>query len=1382
MDCQRWIEVLPEFFTIGHVLDHVIRVQIPREPSHVPDVQSVSETPQPFVEDSAPAATKDGSVVTAGSQALTEVHDHSIAEAHDATTEVPSGMDSSDVFMVDDAPTPTLSLLGFLLGIFSNQVTLKLDDERLLNQCCLIWANDFDAPLYLDVSASTTVANIVRAEARMYSCPEPAEITNAEGWCVQWNIRVFPGQILIAWPQHVLDLALGKQVEGLWESSPLPRMAGILFMRESRLLPRLPVTLCNADDSVEIDEIPTISRAPLLEAAKTDAPVAPVVCGSCSPTCIWTEPAHTFHVPVSDQGTQPLLDVSPVTPFLGLTPDQLCRLSLPEIQSEMHWQALQSQHFSASDRNLLLQVQQDLLADDEMRFHLQQMVIARNQRVATEGVKLAVYIDPLVFSTSLNGPTTLCRAVLMQLAPTVVSGGTLVTALYSQGHWIPVHCNMANNQLRVWTWDDPNADHSDLDALTSAIQHLFGCASKVICRHHRLFFRSTHCGAMALAFISHALNRTSLPESEFEALVVHQRLREKFVAALNGLDQVPRPWCWASGAKDSISDRLANLLREKGVRADQSGDRAMKAVRAIGIDAIDKAMGQPNPWRQLKTLGNHSKFQFLTPAEIKAVITNNKSQPVGVKRKTAKEVKKKTPEVTSMDPGKLNVMPGAFKIKDRSLAQLSVSQLGPAACGVVLVDVITAEPYIRANQQVSTEALAMLVLGDISGIPTKLTHAEVSVPCTCNVNHEPIIVQATMFQLGGQLVHKYVGDNPIQMDTFDVCALKMMLYRDEIGCQWDEVTKAPVRYIVSQLPVLSLCSAQNCDCPCWHNGEGLPISDPLVNVWRRQFLQQGFRPCKPVGAIMYVAFIRIPACLRDQVLAASGIDGLYCEPRSSDGLQIDPEFAVIWTTKLSPFEMIHVKQTRPEVIGLARLQDRRGFRTKAGDACDLHKALKPGQVYLPTGQKLEFQGGPFPYGVDRTAISAAFAKANWSVKAVQPSMPIAGRGNMWLLHAVTAPPSSVLMMSHGEVMITALKPETVAGPHQLPPVATAATLAICGSKPVSSAPSSGVDLLQTHDPWKGWQGPARGIVAQPSAQESLAKIEQRIEKSIMSKLPSPQVIPMDQDDVPDRLTSLETQMQQMSQKQQQLEQSLADTSSHHSQQMAGLQAQMHAQTQQLHGKMESHHQGMQAMLEAQMGQIRSLLSKRNANDMDAWQPGEGWSALCVATFVVSFLVWTVGCTKWFCLYLSSLIPVVSRQHHNRCSSHLPRWQFCGSPFARGRRKFCSCSVHLPVVQLILVLFASFRIGEAMNPGPEFDVDLKDRLVLGCFNPSGLGNKAPQIKHDLEYGDIWSVSETHLSSRALFAFRSSLRFERSAHQCIAGHPVPARAHSASAGTQ
>ena len=1203
MDTQRWIEVLPEFFTIGHVLDHIIRSQVPTVSAKVSDTAVESECPQPFSE--VPE------VFDSSNQNL-GLHETSVGsiEGSVATVQLETVDDSgsgqtsgSEVPVCSDECTPCLSLLQ-LVGTFSPQLALTLDRERLLTQCCILWVSDVFAPLYIDVTPTTTVSSIIRAETRLYSISEPAEVTDAEGWCIPWDSRVLPGQVLLAWSGQALACAVGKPVEGLWESSPLPRMAGQLFMRESRLLPRLPGNVQGPDvlgNDTEV-QVALGDDVDMLPGELIDVPKPPLVVDEvvCSPTCAWSMPVVASPGQVDGNLTQRFGNQSLVTPLLSLTPAQLINLAPPEIHSEMHWNAIQSQHIGIADRKALLGAQQDLLADDEIRFHLQQFVIARNQRSVRDGVKLAVYIDPLLLSSSLNGPTTLCRSVLMQLAPTVVAGGVLVTAICSNGHWIPMQCVVQNNKLCVWTWDDPTADHSDLDALTSAIQHLFGCCEKVVCRHHRLFFTSNHCGAMALAFLSHVLNRTELPESAFEANFFQQRLRDKFLTALEGLECCQRPWSWAAGVKDSVTQRLATFLGEKGVPLDQSDDRAAKALKAIGVETIEKALAHTNPWRQLKTVGNHVKFQFLTPGELKQVIANNKSQPVGVKRKAVRQAKKPPLEVAPMDPGKLCVITGAFKVNDCNVPQLSVQQLGPAARGVVLVDVTTAEPYLRASQQVSTEPLAMLVLGDATSIPTKLPFQEVSVPCTCNVNHEPIIVQAAMFQLGSTPVRKHVGDNPIQMQTFDVCALKIMVYRDEVPCTWDEVTKAPVRYIVSKLPLLTLCTAQNCDCPCWHNAEGLPVTAPLVDVWRRQFLQPGWRPCKPADASLYIAFVRVPACLRDQLLAASGLEGLYCEPRSSDGLKIDPEFAVIWTTRLSQSEMVHVKQTRPEVIGLARLQDRRGFRTTAAEACDLHKALKPGQVYLPSGQKLEFQGGPFPYGVDRTAISAAFAKAQWNVKAIQPSMPIAGRGNMWLLHAVSAPPATVLMMSHGEVMITALKQDKQTSEAQLPPVASAATLALCGAKSSSSAASSSVDLLQTHDPWKGWQGPARGIVAsQPSAQESLAKLEQRLEKSILAKIPNPQVIPMDQDDVPDRLSSLESQMQQMSQKHQQLEKTMADHSTHHSQQLAGLQAQMNVQTQQLHGKMESHHQGLQALFESQMGQLRSLLSKRNANDMDA---------------------------------------------------------------------------------------------------------------------------------------------------------------------------------------
>ena len=79
-----------------------------------------------------------------------------------------------------------------------------------------------------------------------------------------------------------------------------------------------------------------------------------------------------------------------------------------------------------------------------------------------------------------------------------------------------------------------------------------------------------------------------------------------------------------------------------------------------------------------------------------------------------------------------------------------------------------------------------------------------------------------------------------------------------------------------------------------------------------------------------------------------------------------------------------------------------------------------------------------------------------------------------------------------------------------------------------------------------------------------------------------------------------------------------------------------------------------------------------------------------------------------------------------------------------------------------------RVGEATNPGPT-----NPQFTLGAFNPSGLKGKGPYIVSQLAEGDIWAISETHLCSQSLQAFRASLHFANSQFKyCIAGHPVPA----------
>ena len=96
--------------------------------------------------------------------------------------------------------------------------------------------------------------------------------------------------------------------------------------------------------------------------------------------------------------------------------------------------------------------------------------------------------------------------------------------------------------------------------------------------------------------------------------------------------------------------------------------------------------------------------------------------------------------------------------------------------------------------------------------------------------------------------------------------------------------------------------------------------------------------------------------------------------------------------------------------------------------------------------------------------------------------------------------------------------------------------------------------------------------------------------------------------------------------------------------------------------------------------------------------------------------------------------------------------------------------HTRVVALfVLLCFA--RIGEASNPGPP-NADFAAEFVLGIANPTGLRNKGPYVASQMAHGDVWMFSETHLSSRELQSFNTSLKFSRSPFKpMLGGYPVP-----------
>ena len=111
--------------------------------------------------------------------------------------------------------------------------------------------------------------------------------------------------------------------------------------------------------------------------------------------------------------------------------------------------------------------------------------------------------------------------------------------------------------------------------------------------------------------------------------------------------------------------------------------------------------------------------------------------------------------------------------------------------------------------------------------------------------------------------------------------------------------------------------------------------------------------------------------------------------------------------------------------------------------------------------------------------------------------------------------------------------------------------------------------------------------------------------------------------------------------------------------------------------------------------------------------------------------------------------------------------------------------HLSTWCMVVISLSFLHRGEAINPGPVNckSKNSKDRCwSMGTFNPSGLGGKHQVVSSYLNHGDLWAVSETHLTSQGMRSFRQGLKWSDSEFAyCIGGQPVSLRSHSCNTGS-
>ena len=829
--------------------------------------------------------------------------------------------------------------------------------------------------------------------------------------------------------------------------------------------------------------------------------------------------------------------------------------------------------------------------DDEISFHLKHLLQFRsNLAMASDDTPDGfLMMEPLIDVDWSNGGSERCREWCLSHPFVRTHEFSIVSAFLVSGHWFPVWFSPRDFTLQVHIMDDVHAGTPTFMPMIEMIAELLDFPHVVLHWIPPRLMGHELCGAMALAFLGNVLVGSPIPDTLDQLRTFHAKMKATFVQALYEGYTCRCPKVWGAGGTGFLTKQLAQELLKHGVPEDVADSRASEAIKAIGSDPISNALQGKQVWHQLKSLANNVRFKFLLPAELAQVVKNNEGKPVGKKTRSF-AVKATMPSDLEIDPTKLVLFDGCFRMGQQPIAQISLAQVGPIARGVAIVSPSEAEPYLRKGTTLSQEPLALAIVGDKSTIaPTMLAHVDVTVPCRCTVNQEPILADVRLVQLGHGHIAKHTADSPIALDALEVLTLKVLVYRDEIGCSWEEFCSAPIKTLVSTFPALARCFSTGCQCLAWHNPNQLPLREPIMDVWRRQFLRNGFKPCTPQQADLFSVCIRIPAELMPGLLANSGTNGCYTEPRTEDGKEVLKDFVVVWAPRMPLQDLLHCKQTNPAVIGVARTGDRRGLRVRADQAKQLHSVLKPEVMFLPSGPRMEFLAGPFPYGVDRAAIARALKHIEWEVKPLQPTAPVPGRGTMWILQAVVEPPETIVQTSHGEVVISRRK-SVDTGPKQAlaQAIGDVGTLSLCGNQPPGK-PAPEVDPWSKHDPWRSYQ--ATGInSAVNQDNESMQQLEHRIQSAVLAKLPAAQ--PMEQDDVPDRIAALETQVQTLMTKHQGIESQFHEFSVQNNQQLTSMQTQINSQTQQIHGQLESQAQSIQALFESQMAQIRGLLSKR----------------------------------------------------------------------------------------------------------------------------------------------------------------------------------------------
>ncbi len=803
----------------------------------------------------------------------------------------------------------------------------------------------------------------------------------------------------------------------------------------------------------------------------------------------------------------------------------------------------------------------------------------------------------------------------------------LFAFMLCKAHWTLVHCDMQDGVLTLTQYDGLQKGLlTDLHPLADALKQFWNPVTVKI--HSTWIIEQTRpdsCGTVALGHFASLLGLISSDQAvSFEDLHPSFAVCSQLVPFPSALIGFGTP------EEEAIVLALEQILPAKGVAVSKVRERAQAGIKALGIQPLQKALGSANVWAALKSLGSdRSKpFLWISHSELQDHIQQRAKSKFGAEVDQAKpkgsKAKQPSPAVaTLLDPASLNILPGIFVANDgSSVDQIPIADVQKNSKGVAFASLAEAKPFLHEAKFISTEALSLLVVGNL---PTDVAHAlpahAVRVPAIYKGTQEPILVDCTAIQLGDQAVYAKQNNRVKEIAVFPTVVFRAHVFQDlwTDDKDWADVASRPIKSLTQVFPQLTLCRNETCsrDCGQFHPSlEEEGVEAAILDTWGFRWHTLDGHKTNPGKAAVLSLYIRLLESNFNSVHSLSGQHGVFFEPRCSDSPGPDPRFAVIWLPQANLQEALHRVRTNDHLLTVCRLGSRYGVRCLAKHEEAQYRALCPGKPYVKCEIKEIFRLEPLPPGLQRHSLVEMLGDFKWVAKPLQPCK--GSQGHAWTVGASGPPPAPFLQAKHGWVSITKVKDATpkMTPQHLIATVKTRQHIRE-GSNLQATASTDDPWQVAGQDPWGSYVGvtkPPPPVATH--VQSKLDDVEQRLQDNMKQHVDATLASQMTQlggtieqqvtQQSAIRLDTLEQQIACMHQQQQNLENWCLDSSSKIAKLQHGfehtqvqLQEQTHAiagVTQQVSGLKDEMAGNLQSYFDQQAERIEAMLAKRSRHN------------------------------------------------------------------------------------------------------------------------------------------------------------------------------------------